>query len=97
MFDVIGRHTVVQLVNTKSATQYVPLRSSKPNDSLSCVVNSKSSTFSDIVVSIFSPPQAASIIRINVKEIIFKTLMQLLPFYTNYMLSCHMSKKVAIS
>src|SRR5699024_6543653 len=59
MFDVIGRQTVVQFVKTKSATQYVPFKSSVVNVSLSWVVNSKSGTSSDIVVSIFSPPPHA--------------------------------------
>src|SRR5699024_6047417 len=61
MFVVMGRQTVVQLVKTKSATQYFPFKSSKPNVSLSCVVNSKSDTSSDMFVSIWLPPHAAKV------------------------------------
>src|SRR5690625_791704 len=57
---VIGKQTVVQFVKIKSATQYLPCKSSFDSVSPSCVVYSKSGTVDSIFVSTFSPPQAAS-------------------------------------
>src|SRR5699024_12665585 len=72
MIEVIGRQTVSQFVKIKSTNQYSPFKSSSDNVSSSCVVNSKSSTVSDIFVSIFSLLQpdksnTATKVRINAR------------------------------
>src|SRR5699024_4763001 len=69
IFEVIGKQAVVQFVKMKSAIHHLPAKSLRLKPSPSCVVKSKSATFSFIFVSIGNLDEHACNKNMNVNKL----------------------------